>query len=144
MKDYGSICITRADEFTKQNTPSTNNTNSSCKNCCPSPVLVGRFILRNSIPLILGLMAGIGIKWCDEALDGPEFIIASSQNNTLLEISDIVNSCVTLFVAYGMDCLLDKCWPARPYNMRQSRFFQSVSTNDDTDFAMQQTGFQAT
>ncbi len=143
MKNYGSTQEQCADEFVNKNAPQSQTTHFSCRNYCPSPALATRFIVRNSIPLILGLAAGVGIKWLNESIDGPEHVIASSKHSTLVEVSDIVSCGATLVIAYGMDRLLNKCWPVNPYRSQQICFFQPVSTEDDTDvIPMDQTGYQ--
>jgi len=145
MKNYGSIQEECADKFVKNNDPQSQTTHFSCRKYCPSPALAARFIVRNSIPLILGLVAGVGIKWLNESIDGPEHVIASSKHSTLLEVSDIVSCCATLVIAYGLDRLLNKCWPVNPYHSQQTDFFQTVSTKGGADtIPMDQTGYQAT
>lgn len=134
MKNYGSTeeNENRATEFVnKASRPKQQP--CCCQNCCPSPALVVRFIIRTSIPLIFGIMAGIGIKWINEMINGPEVIIASSKNNTLLEVSDIISCCTTLIVTYSIDCLLNRCWPVHPYRNQSSAFFRLTPKNDDVD-----------
>jgi len=130
MQNYGSTDEEhkkRADVFVQN--ASRPRQKCCCRKCCPSPALIARFVIRSSIPLIFGLAAGIGLKWINEIIDGPELVIVSSKNNTLLEVSDIISSCITLVVAYSIDWLLNRCWPANPYRQQASGFFQPGSKN---------------
>ena len=112
MKNYGSIQQATASSFVKHNAPGLTESSSWRQRYCPSPTLAGRFILRNSIPLALGMLSGLSVHWITKATNGPSFIAHT----------DFFSCFITLLAACGTDYLLDRCWPARPYTS-SSAFF---------------------
>jgi len=143
-RDYGSTHEDAAQQFVGEHDPSANKASLSCKSCCPAPALAARFTLRIGIPIALGMLAGFGSKWLNETLDGPDYIFSTSDNNTTLEVSDVVSSCVTLLFTYGINWALNKCWPINPYNDNKSGFFPLTTAPNGTDLEIGSTAPTAT
>lgn len=111
---------TLASHFTTFNQPEDKPTHP-CQQL--SPALVTRFILRTTIPIILGLTAGMLVKW------GVHQTNIESKNN-LLELSDFVGCTTTLIITYAVNSLLDCCWPTSPYS--SSDPFEAPNHNEQT------------
>lgn len=138
MVDNADLYQEPTEEFTNQNDPSRNNASSCCRCSCLSIALVSRFAIRNITPLLFGLISGIGIKWISEIINHTEF-----NSNVLLEISDVVSCSVTLLISYGVNYLLNKCWPANPYRGEHSNFFQTVTSDANTGTTFLESHYQS-
>jgi len=131
MINDGRLYRESAEGFINQNDPSRNSPKTCCRCCCSSFTLLIRLVIRNTIPLIFGLLSGIGIKWITEAINRPLL-----KSNLLLEISDVVSCSVTLLIYHGVNYLLNKCWPANPYHRGTSNFFQMASNDHTVDIPL--------
>ncbi len=116
----------QATQFVTENTALKNNSNTYCSIRCPSLMLLTRFFLRNSIPLMLGMAAGVGTNWLEETMGLSE------------HVSDVVSCATTLVMAYGMDWMLEKCWPINPYSPGQSIFSVPNTNSVDTNIQVDQ------
>jgi len=118
--DYNDFYQGYAEQLLEEYDPSINNAKSCCSCCCTSFALLSRFVIRNTIPIVFGFGSGIGVKLLSEFINSKTL-----KSYIVQEASNVVSCCVTLLFAYGIDFLLNKCWPAKPSHTGRSNFFHT-------------------
>jgi hypothetical protein len=109
-----------ADDFTERHQLALPSPRTCLSRPCTRSLAL-RFFLRNTVPLIFGIAAGIGAKKTENHITG-------SENKPI--VCDIVSGMATLIIAYTMDLLLNCCWPLDPY--LKNHLFQPISHSLNT------------